>query len=269
LTLTLRQAEAWVVEGGTVDYSVGQVARYASITVRTLHHYHQIGLVSPSCRTSSGYRRYADEDLQRLHQVLFYRELGFPLEEIATILDEPGVDPASHLRRQHELLTRRIGRLQAMVAAVELAMEAQQMGISLSPEERFEVFGDDDPAQYAEEAEQRWGDTPAYQQSQRRTSSYTKEDWLRIRAAAEDLDRRFVAALTGGAAPDSATAMDLAEEHRLAINDTYYECPYPMHRGLADMYLADPRFTQRYEDLAPGMAQYVHDAVHANADRQE
>src|SRR5258707_11422839 len=116
-----------------MDYSVGQVARYAGVSVRTLHHYHEIGLLTPHGRTSVGYRRYAEPDLRRLQQVLFYRELGFPLDEIATILDDPGTDAAAHLSRQHALLTRRVDRLRAMVASVERAMEAERMGISLTP----------------------------------------------------------------------------------------------------------------------------------------
>src|SRR5205823_6930017 len=115
------------------------------VSVRTLHHYDEIGLLTPGDRSPVGYRRYSEQDLERLQQILFYRELGFTLEQIATILDDPRADAAAHLRRQHRLLVRRIERLQAMVAAVEFALEAQQVGISLTPEERFEVFGDHDP----------------------------------------------------------------------------------------------------------------------------
>ena len=86
-------------------YPVGRVAGLAGVTVRTLHHYDEIGLLSPSGRTSAGYRRYDDADLERLQQILFYRELGFPLEEIAVIIDDPGRARREHLRRQHELLT--------------------------------------------------------------------------------------------------------------------------------------------------------------------
>src|SRR3954464_12407490 len=128
--------------------NVGEVAALAGVTVRTLHHYDRIGLLSPSVRTAAGYRRYTPSDLDRLHQVLVYRELGVPLEEIATLLDDPGADPAEHLRRQHRLLRDRLERTRAMVAAVEKEMEAQSMGISLTPEERFELFGDQDPSQH-------------------------------------------------------------------------------------------------------------------------
>jgi len=250
-----------------VDYSVGQVARYAGVSVRTLHHYHEIGLLTPHGRTSAGYRRYAESDLRRLQQVLFYRELGFPLDEIASILDDPGTDAAAHLRRQHALLTRRVDRLRAMVASVERAMEAERMGISLTPQERFEVFGEDDPARYAQETEQRWGTTDAYQQSQRRTRSHSKEDWLAIKAEAGEVRRGFAQALASGQAAASGPAMDAAEAHRQHINRWFYELGYPMHRGLAEMFLADPRFARTYEDVAPGLARYVHDAIQANADR--
>src|SRR4051795_12291994 len=157
-----------------MSWTVGELARLSGVTVRTLHHYDRIGLLRPSERTPAGYRSYDVRDLDRLQQVLVYRELGFPLEEVATLLDDPGADPAEHLRRQHRLLRERLARTEAMVAAVEKEMEARQMGMSLTPEERFEVFGAQDPAQYAVEAEERWGETEAWAQSQRRTSAYTK-----------------------------------------------------------------------------------------------
>uniref|UniRef100_A8M4F7 Transcriptional regulator, MerR family n=1 Tax=Salinispora arenicola (strain CNS-205) TaxID=391037 RepID=A8M4F7_SALAI len=248
-----------------MGYSVGQVAKAAGVTVRTLHHYDEIGLLSPHGRSSAGYRRYHDLDLERLQLIRYYRELGFPLDEIATILDDPASDPAEHLRRQHELLTGRIGKLQDMVAAIELAMEARKMNISLTPEERFEVFGDADPDAYAEEAERRWGGTGAYQASARRAASYSKDDWLRHKAANEDWGRRFTEVMTSGVAPDSPAAMDLAEEHRQLISQWFYDCSYEVHTGLADMYLADPRFTEYYERIRPGMATYLSAAIHANA----
>ncbi|ASW53817.1 MerR family transcriptional regulator [Plantactinospora sp. KBS50] len=246
-------------------WTVGRVAEAAGVSVRTLHHYDEIGLLTPGSRSGAGYRRYDDADLERLQRILFYRELGFPLEEIAAILDDPGADPMAHLRRQHELLTGRVKRLQAMVQAIEFAMEASTMNIELTPEERFEVFGDVDPDEHAEEAERRWGDTEAYRESARRTSRYTKDDWLRHRAEQDDWTRRFVAVLASGAAPDGPEARELAEEHRQLIGRWFYECGYEVHTGLADMYVADPRFTAYYEKIRPGMAAYLRTAIHANA----
>jgi MerR family transcriptional regulator, thiopeptide resistance regulator len=248
--------------------NVGEVAALAGVTVRTLHHYDRIGLLSPSGRTAAGYRQYAPADLDRLHQVLLYRELGFPLEEVATLLDDPAADPAAHLRRQHALLRERLERTQAMVAAVEKEMEAQQMGISLTPEERFELFGDGFSDGYQAEAEERWGDTEAWAQSQRRTSAYSKEDWVQIKEETEDLQNRFAEAMQSGAAADSDRAMDVAEEHRQHITRWFYDCPPAMHAGLGRMYVEDERFTATYERTAPGLAQYVSTAVQANAARQ-
>ena len=248
--------------------NVGEVATLAGVTVRTLHHYDRIGLVSPSARTAAGYRQYGPADLDRLHQVLLYRELGFPLEEVAALLDDPTADPAAHLRRQHALLRERLERTQAMVAAVEKEMEAQQMGISLTPEERFELFGDGFSEEYQAEAEQRWGDTEAWAQSQRRTSAYTKEDWTGIQQESSAIERRLAEALRSGVPADSEQAMDLAEEHRQHISRWFYDCPPAMHAGIGRMYVEDERFTAHYEEIAPGLAQYVSAAIAANAARQ-
>jgi MerR family transcriptional regulator, thiopeptide resistance regulator len=250
-----------------MGYSVGELARLTGVSVRTLHHYDDIGLLRPSSRTPAGYRQYEYPDLERLQRILAYREFGIALDKIAAILDDPEVDPVEHLRRQHALVREQVDRLQRQLAAIEKAMEARQMGIQLDPQEMFEVFGDFDPNEHAEEAEQRWGDTDAYRESQRRTGSYRKQDWLQIKAKGEQAQQQLLAAMRAGRPPSSPDAMDAAEAHRQHISRWFYECGYDMHRGLADMYLADPRFTANYDRLAPGFAQYVHDAIHANADR--
>ncbi|MTD16956.1 MerR family transcriptional regulator [Nakamurella sp. YIM 132087] len=251
-----------------MSYSIGQVAGLAGVTVRTLHHYGRIGLLEPQGRTGSGYRQYAERDLDRLRHILFYRELGFPLEEIATILDDPGADTRAHLRRQHELLTGRIGRLHTMIEAIEKEMEADSMGIQLTPQEKFEIFGPNYSEDYETEAEQRWGDSEAWRQSQQRAGKLTKQQWIEIKESTDDLNRRLAEAMTSGAAADSPAAMDLAEEHRRGI-EMFYDCSYAMHRGLGDMYVADERFTRTYDEVAPGLAGWLRDAIHANASRHE
>lgn len=248
-----------------MSYTVGKVAELAGVTVRTLHHYDEIGLLSPNGRTGTGYRRYDDADLERLQQIMYYRELGFALEEIAAILDDPQSDARAHLLRQHELLSERVTRLQKMINAIEFAMEATKVGIKLTPEERFEVFGDFDPDEYAQEAEQRWGGSDAYKESARRTARYTKADWERIKAQNEDWGRRIVAVMDAGLAADSPEAMELAEEHRQIISQAYYECSYEIQTGLAEMYLADERFMATYEKIKPGLTVFLHDAIMANA----
>ena len=247
--------------------TVGAVSRLAGVTVRTLHHYDEIGLLNPSGRSDAGYRRYDDADLDLLQRILFYRELGFGLDRIKSVISDGGADAAGHLRDQHALLLARIGRLQRMAAAVEQALEAHTMGISLTPEERFEVFGDFNPDDHAAEAEERWGDTEAYRESRRRTGRYTKADWERIKAQGKAAIEQVVGAMNAEKPADSAEAMEGAEAHRKQIDDAFYPCSYEMHVGLAEMYLADPRFTATYEKIAPGLAQYLHDAIKANAAR--
>ncbi|MFJ9415384.1 MULTISPECIES: MerR family transcriptional regulator [unclassified Streptomyces] len=250
-----------------MSYSVGQVAGFAGVTVRTLHHYDEIGLLVPSERNHAGHRRYGEDDLDRLQQILFYRELGFPLDEVAVLLDDPDADPQEHLRRQHDLLSTRIGRLQEMAAAVEHAMEARRMNVRLTPEEKFEVFGDFDPDAHQEEVAQRWGGTDAYKESQRRTASYTKDDWKRLTAEFDAIHRKMADLLAQGVPADSEAAMDVAEEHRQFISGAHYDCTYEMHTGLGDMYVADERFTATYEAIRPGLAVYMRDAMLANGIR--
>jgi DNA-binding transcriptional MerR regulator len=235
--------------------------------VRALHHYDEIGLLVPGGRSHAGHRRYRDVDLDRLQQILFYRELGFPLDEVAVLLDDPDVDPSAHLRRQHALLRDRIGKLERMATAVRDAMEARKMGINLTPEEKFDVFGDFDPDDHAAEAERRWGGTEAYRESQRRTASYTKEDWKRITGEFDGLHRRMGDLLAQGLPAESGEAMNVAEEHRRFISRSYYPCSYEMHTGLGEMYVADERFTATYEAIQPGLAVYMRDAMLANAVR--
>ena len=122
---------------------------------------------------------------------------------------------------------------------------------------------------YAAEAEQRWGSTRAFQESQRRASTYRPGDWTRIQAEAADIERRLAAAMLSRWPADSDLACDLAEEHRAHLSRWFYACDLDLHRMLADMYVEDERFTQHYEDIAPGLARYLADAIHANADRRQ
>ena len=253
----------------TAGYTVGRVADLSGVTIRTLHHYDEVGLLSPGGRSAAGYRIYEDRDLERLQRILFYRELGFTLGEISTIVDDPRTDTLGHLRRQRGLLNERIERLSAMVDAIDYEMEARSMDIPLTPEERLEVFGEFRPEDYAEEAEQRWGRTEAYKESQRRVSSYTKEDWQRLKTEEEEIRARLTAALDAGLAPDSEEAMAAAEAHREHISRWFYVCGYEIHRGLTEMYVSDERFRSNYDTQTPGLAAFIRDAARANAGRAE
>jgi DNA-binding transcriptional MerR regulator len=247
--------------------TVGEVAEQFGVTVRTLHHYDQIGLLVPGERTPAGYRVYTAGDITRLQHVVVYRRLGFPLEEIALLLDEPSVDVSEHLRRQRAAVLSRLDEMRDLVRAIDLALEKEMSGIKLTKEEQKELFGDGFSDDYAEEAEQRWGETEAWKQSQRRTSKYSKEDWIQIKAEMETAGTAFVAAMDASLPATSEEAMDAAEQSRLHIEKWFYDITPEFHRNLGDMYTADPRFTKTYEDIKPGMAKYVRDAIHANADR--
>lgn len=247
-------------------YGVGEVAALAGTTVRTLHHYDELGLLEPSSRGANGYRRYTAGDLERLQRILFYRELEFGLDRIAQLLDGDD-DPLDHLRRQHELLLDRRARLDALVRTLETTMNARKTGVNLTPEEMLEVFGGFDPTEHVAEAEERWGDTDAWRQSQAQHRTYGKPDYQRMVAEADALNARFVAAMSSGEPADGDVAMDLAEEARRQVTDWHYDLSHAGHRSLAAMYLADPRFTATYEKIADGLATYVHDAIVANAER--
>jgi MerR family transcriptional regulator, thiopeptide resistance regulator len=247
--------------------TVGAVAALTGVSVRTLHHYDHIGLVVPSVRTPAGYRGYTDADIERLHLVLVYRSVGMPLDEIRTLLDDPGADELEHLRRQHALLLEQADRLQHTIKAVEELMNAHRQGIQLTAEEQIEIFGTTAfSEEYAAEAEERWGETDAWKQSQQRVSRFSKDDWIAIKAEGDALLEALAQAKRNGVEPGSPEANELAARHRAAI-ERFYDCGDEMHRNLVEMYLADERFTRYYDDVEPGLAQFVNDIVVASIDR--
>jgi len=258
-------------EPGLAALTVGQVAEQLGVTVRTLHHYDDIGLLVPSERTSAGYRLYTAGDITRLQHVVVYRRLGFALAEIAVLLDEKAVADGGavigHLRRQRTAVLSRLDEMRDLVTAIDQALEKEMSGTKLTRQEQKELFGEGFSDDYAEEAEQRWGETDAWEQSRRRTSTYTKADWVQVKAEMDATNDAFASAMTDGEPATSERAMEAAEQHRLHIHQRFYDLTPELHRGLGDMYLADPRFTKTYEDIKAGMAQYVRDAIHANADR--
>ncbi len=246
--------------------TVGELSRLAGVTVRTLHHYDQIGLLCPSGRSDASYRLYAYEDLLRLQEILVWRQLGFSLQEIQQLLDEPGRDRAVALRRQRELVELALERLGATARALDAALAAHDNATQMKESEMFKDF---DPTAYEDEARERWGHTDAYQESARRAARYGEREWAEIRAEADQVVADFAALLQAGEPADGERAHAVAERHRGHISRWFYPVSTQMHRNLATMYVADPRFTASYEKVAEGLAGYVHDAVHSNADAQE
>lgn len=195
--------------------TVGEVAQRFGITVRTLHHYDDIGLLTPSRRGASGYRVYTPADLTRLSQIIVYRRLEFPLEEIASLLDEG--DEVSHLIRQRERVMTQLDEMKALVEAIDQALEKAMTNTPMTDDDMRELFGDgfDD---YQAEAEEKWGETPEWKESQRRAKSYGKEDWVQIKAEGEAVEKALSDAFRAGLPPDSVEAMDAAEQHRRHVN---------------------------------------------------
>jgi DNA-binding transcriptional MerR regulator len=250
-----------------MSYTVGEVAALAKVSVRTLHHYHGLGLLTPSVRTDAGYRLYGDADLTTLQQVLFFKELGFGLADIGRIMHDPHFDRLGALKLQRRMLMDKSTQLALMADAVEAAIDAEGGGVRMDATDMFEAFGGFDPKEYEKEAEERWGSTDAYKESARRTKRYTKEDWVEVRKETEAVNEALAALMDAGVSADDPRAMDLAEQHRLTIDERFYPCSHEMQSGLAEMYVADPRFTANYEKVRSGLARYLHDAILANAAR--
>lgn len=251
----------WVSE----DLTVGRAAELVGVSVRTLHHWDAIGLVRPSERTWSGYRVYAADDIARIHRVLVYRELGFPLAEIAKLLDDPEVDARSHLRRQRSELAGQISRLQTMVSAVDRMLEATNTGLRLTPEQQVEIFGAGWQPAWVDEAEERWGATPHWTQYAERAAALSPEDWKEIAVTTSTLESDLATAMRAGVTPGSPEANALAERHRTQLS-TYFDCTLSMHVCIGRMYVDDPRYAEYYEATAPGLTVWLRDTIFANAE---
>jgi MerR family transcriptional regulator, thiopeptide resistance regulator len=255
----------------TQELTVSQVARLAHVSVRTLHHYDEIGLLQPSGRSHAGYRLYGEADLQRLQQILFFRALELPLPEITRIMTEPDFDVVATLKIQREMLVEKVAHSHALIAAVEAAINRIEKGTPMTTkdtEESFSPWKDFDASKYEAEAEQRWGGTAAFKESKRRTARYTKADWELIQADAANSYGALVRELKAGTPPDAEAAMDAAEVHRAHISRWFYDCSPEIHRGLGELYDTDARFTATVDKFAPGLSAYARQVFAANAARQ-
>ena len=155
---------------------------------------------------------------------------------------DPTFDRRAALIAQREQLAGRTRRMEAILAAIDRALDALSKGTTMNDADMFEVFGDFDPKAYEIEVKERWGDTDAYAASARRTARYTKDDWKAIKAESEAIGTGLGAALAAGAAPGDPEVQALVERHRLQIDTRFYPCSKEMHATLGDMYVADPRF---------------------------
>ena len=183
-------------------HKIGEVAELAKVSIRLLRHYDEIGLLVPSGRSEAGYRLYAHTDLQRLQQILFYRTLEFPLEEIQKLMTAPGFDRHAALLQQRELIGHRAQQLGAVLDLIdktiaEIDPKTGQEKSTMNTKEMFEVFPDM-KHEYQVEAQERWGDTEAWKQSTARWNKYTKADMERMKQMMRDLNQMLQEKMQGG-----------------------------------------------------------------------
>lgn len=240
-------------------YSVQELAKLAGVTVRTLHHYDEVGLVVPG-RARNGWRVYGERELFLLQQVLLYRALGFGLDEIKRLMLAPGWELAQALEEQRRRLCERLDQTRALIAAVDAALGAQRQGAAVDPKTLFDGF---DPEAHAQETQTRWGDTDAFRESQRRTRAYKPEDWAALRAESEAIYRDLSALLAAKAPPDGEAVVAAVERHRAHIERWFYPCDLAFHAQLGALYVSDPRFTANLDKHADGLAAFLQAATAA------
>jgi MerR family transcriptional regulator, thiopeptide resistance regulator len=244
-------------------FMVGELARLTGVTVRTLHHYDEIGLCGPSQRSAQGYRLYDDGDVLRLQQVLVLRELGLPLDEIAAVIDgEP--DRAALLRRHRAALLEKRDKLDAMLGAVDAALGVLEGANAMQPEDVTKLFDGFDPAQHEAEARERWGESEAYRESARRTKGYSRADWGRYKAEAAAIGTKLAGFMRAGRPVNDAEVQAAVQEHRSLIDRWFYPCSAELHKALGAMYVADARFTTNLDQLGEGYARFLSDAIAAS-----
>ena len=235
---------------------IQEAARLTGVTERTLRYYDRIGLLRPSGMTEGGYRLYDEDALRRLQQILFFRELGFPLAQIREIMDSPGYDMNEALRRHRLLLIAERDRLNGLIDLAERTLKGEN-DMSFDAFDRSGIDRQRDA--YAEEARRRWGGTDAYAESEKKTAGYGKEKWASVEKEADEIFAAFAA--LRGHAPDEPDVQDLVARWQAHITRNYYACTKEILAGLGQMYTADERFIQNIDRAGAGTAQLMSDAI--------
>ena len=235
-------------------HTVHQVSQITGVSVRTLHHYDELGLLRPAQVTEAGYRLYDEAALQRLHSILMYRELGFSLKEIKAILDDPGYDPKEALTRQIALLESQRRRLDGIIA---FARDMQKQGeIRMD----FQVFDKTEQEQLQAEAKAKWGQTDTWQAWEQQGAKHSHQQQV------QDGNRLMAKLAAIGAlrdkGADSPEVQQEVEALQQLITDCFYPCNNETLRGLGQMYVADERFMRNIDKAGgEGTAQFVSKAI--------
>lgn len=252
-------------------YKVKDVALMTGVSVRTLHYYDEIGLLTPSDRSGAGYRLYSENDILRLQQILIGRSIGLSLETIRRSLDDPAFDYARSLRRQREALVEKLTETHKMIAAIDATLsaleprgEAGRAALKNSVDFKA-IFDGFDPDDDADEARARWGESDAYAQSAKRTQNYAEADWRAIKQELDAIWTDAAAAMRARKEPDSAEALSLVERHRRHICRWFYDLTPAAHVQLADMWENDERFRKNIDKYGAGLTAWLAPAMRAAA----
>ncbi|MGC4762550.1 MerR family transcriptional regulator [Micromonospora sp. DT46] len=244
--------------------TVGQVSTRLGVTVRALHHWDDIGLARPSLRTTAGYRLYTAGDLERLHRIVVYREIGLGLDSIRAILDDSTADVPGALRAQRIQVAQRIDRLQQLSAGLDRMIDAHERGLLLTVEQQATIFGPQwDPDRHAQ-ARHRYGDTTQWQQYAERAASRSPEEWQAVADTVADLDRALGDAMDAGVTPGSPEANRLVERHR-EVFSSYFPLTRQMQVCLGRRYEADPAFAAHYDGIRAGLTTWFRQSIDASA----
>ncbi len=244
-------------------YKIKEVSNMAGVTVRTLHHYDAINLLKPCYISDSGYRFYGNEELEKLQQILFFRELDFSLDEIKNILNSPDFDKAHCLGVHRQLLIEKRQRLDNIIASLDKTLLSLEGGKEMNKKEMFKPFDMKDienhKAKYAQETKERYGNSDAYKESQKKTAKYGKADWENIMGEAGEIYSGLAKLMDRD--PSDKEVQILVEQWRNHITKNFYNCTPEIFRGLALMYTADERFTENIDKYGDGLAQFLSDAM--------
>ena len=239
---------------------IREFAKLTGASVRTLHFYDEIGLLRPSSVDEhNGYRYYNEHSLTRMQEILFYRELDFPLKEIRMILSSPDYDKQNALKEQKRLLTLKKERLERLISALDGAMKGEIVNMNVFDNSEFEAKREE----YAKEAKEKWGDTAAYEESAEKTADYSADKWEQVNSVMNDRIAEFADCKRKGFAPDSKQAQALAKNWQDFITENYYTCTKEILASLGEMYVADQRFLKNIDRHGDGTARFMSDAIKA------
>ena len=236
---------------------IKEFANFTGVSVRTLHYYDEIGLLKPAIvDEQSGYRFYDENSLERMQEILFYRELDFSLKSICSILSSPDYDKEKAITEQKRLLLLKKKRLEKIIAALENHQKGESLMKAFDNTE-FETTR----KKYEEEAKEKWGTTAAYVEYSDKTKGYSKETYHALAEGLDHIMAKFAQCMNSGAKSDSSEAQKLVKELQNYITDSYYTCTGKILSGLGKMYVADERFRQNIDKHAEGTAEFISHAI--------